>query len=97
MQEIPHCDNRKDAVGRNQKKIHKEMQTDINEPAERAEYREKCKHYSFASGQCYKHSETSNGWHWNMSCDGECRRMKNYDKKFARLICEASKTPLKHK
>lgn len=91
MHEIPHCNSRKDAVRRNQKKIHKEMQTDINEPSEMVEYREKCKHYSFASGQCYKHSETSNGWHWNMSCDGKCRRMKNYDKKFGRLIGEVSK------
>lgn len=29
MQKIPHCDNRKDAVRRHQKKIHKEMQTNM--------------------------------------------------------------------
>nr|DAR07330.1 MAG TPA: hypothetical protein [Caudoviricetes sp.] len=51
------------------------------ESPERRAYREKCKHFSGYSGQCYKHSVFSNGLHLNMGCDGKCERMKRYDKK----------------
>lgn len=48
-------------------------------------YKEKCKHYSGYSGQCYAASGTTQNEigsvHYNMNCDGKCRRMKNYDKK----------------
>lgn len=44
----------------------------------RIEYMQKCKHYSGYSGQCYKKSDSNNGWHLNMSCDCDCNRMKNY-------------------
>ena len=50
----------------------------------RNEYRERCKHYSPYSGQCYKKSFISgiaNNVHVNMKCDGECPRMRNYDKR----------------
>jgi hypothetical protein len=47
----------------------------------RIEYMRKCKYYSGYSGQCYKKSDSNNGWHLNMSCDCDCNRMKNYDKK----------------
>lgn len=57
------------------------MKNEIEESPSRAEYREKCKHYLFPNGQCLKYSETVGGLHWNMRCTGECRRMKNYDKK----------------
>lgn len=51
------------------------------ESPERRAYREKCKHFSGYSGQCYKYSVFSNGFHLNMGCDGKCERMKRYDKK----------------
>lgn len=57
------------------------MKSVDNESPERAAYRKKCKHYALASGQCYKYSGTSGGWHWNIRCHGNCDRMKNYDKK----------------
>ena len=50
----------------------------------REEYRQLCKHYSPYSGQCYKKSiitGVANNAHINMSCDGKCARMSNYDKK----------------
>lgn len=50
----------------------------------RSEYRERCKHYSPYSGQCYKKSFISgiaNNVHVNMKCDGKCPRMRNYDKR----------------
>ena len=50
----------------------------------REEYRQLCKHYSPYSGQCYKKSiitGVANNVHINMSCDGKCARMSNYDKK----------------
>ena len=55
-----------------------------NEVMNREEYRQLCKHYSPYSGQCYKKSiitGVANNVHINMSCDGECARMSNYDKK----------------
>ena len=57
------------------------MKKKIEESPERAEYRQKCKHYGLCSGQCYKYSETAGGWHLNIHCDGKCTRMKNYDKR----------------
>jgi len=50
----------------------------------REEYRQLCRHYSPYSGQCYKKSiitGVANNVHINMSCDGKCARMSNYDKK----------------
>lgn len=55
----------------------------------RNEYRERCKHYSHYSGQCYKKSSISgiaNNVHVNMKCDGKCPRMRNYDKRNGILI-----------
>jgi hypothetical protein len=54
----------------------------------RIEYMQKCKHYSGYSGQCYKKSDSNNGWHLNMSCDCNCPRMKNYDKKLNKMTNE---------
>lgn len=48
------------------------------------EYKEHCKHYSRCSGQCYKKSFISgvaNNVHVSMRCDGNCTRMRNYDKR----------------
>ena len=55
-----------------------------SEVMNREEYRQLCKHYSPYSGQCYKKSiitGVANNVHINMSCDGKCARMSNYDKK----------------
>jgi len=56
------------------------MNQEINESPERAAYRKKCKHYSPFSGQCYKHSRSNDVYHINIRCDGNCERMKHYDK-----------------
>lgn len=56
--------------------------TNKQEPIERAIYRQKCKHYCLWSGQCYLYSVLANGCHLTAGCDGNCRRMKNYDKKY---------------
>lgn len=51
------------------------------EPTERWLYRMKCKHYGM-EGICLKHSGYLNKTtHITLQCDGDCRRMKNYDKK----------------
>lgn len=55
-----------------------------SEVMNREEYRQLCKHYSPYNGQCYKKSiitGVANNVHINMSCDGKCARMSNYDKK----------------
>lgn len=55
-----------------------------SEVMNREEYRQLCRHYSPYSGQCYKKSiitGVANNVHINMSCDGKCARMSNYDKK----------------
>lgn len=55
-----------------------------SEVMNREEYRQLCKHYSPYSSQCYKKSiitGVANNVHINMSCDGKCARMSNYDKK----------------
>lgn len=57
------------------------MDKEKQESIERAIYREKCKYYSPYSGQCYKHSVSTNTFHLNAGCDGKCERMKRYDKK----------------
>ena len=55
---------------------------DMKEEApERTAYREKCKHFSGYSGQCYKQSISQDGFHLSMGCNGKCERMKRYDKK----------------
>ena len=51
------------------------------ESSEREAYRIKCKHYLYGSDGCAFYSQTSNGWHLSIACTGDCRRMKNYDKK----------------
>ena len=51
------------------------------EPQERYLYRIGCKHYGM-EGICFKHSGYLNKTtHITLQCDGNCRRMKNYDKK----------------
>lgn len=60
------------------------------ESLERTAYREKCKHFSGYSGQCYKRSISRNGFHLNMGCDGKCERMKRYDKKQERTKTSSS-------
>ena len=52
----------------------------VKEPSERTLYRTKCKHYSHSSGQCYKNSGYNGLFHFNLACDGKCRRMKRWDK-----------------
>ena len=42
-------------------------------------YRYKCKHFFYES--CRKKSGYYGGMHLLMGCDGDCRRMKNYDNK----------------
>lgn len=47
-----------------------------------------CKHYSPYSGQCHKKSFISgveNNVHVNMQGDGQCPRMRNYDKRHSVL------------
>lgn len=53
----------------------------MNETTERLNYRWKCKHFLPFSEGCALHSQGGNGWHFLARCTGECRRMKNYDKK----------------
>ena len=45
-------------------------------------YRCKCKH--FALEECMKKSGYYGGMHFLMGCDGDCRRMKNYDNRIKR-------------
>jgi hypothetical protein len=52
----------------------------MNETTERMLYRFTCKHYLPCNGLCALHSQDGN-WHFIKRCDGDCRRMKNYDKK----------------
>ena len=54
---------------------------EIEETTERMLYRMKCKWFLDASEGCAKHSQGGNGWHFLARCTGDCRRMKNYDKK----------------
>ena len=42
-------------------------------------YRYKCKHFSYEN--CMKKSGYYGSIHFLMGCDGNCLRMKNYDKK----------------
>lgn len=42
-------------------------------------YRHNCKYFSY--GNCMMKSGWSGGMHLLMGCDGDCLRMKNYDKK----------------
>ena len=51
----------------------------MEEPHERAVYRWRCKHFSYES--CMKRSGWYGGLHIHMGCDGNCRRMKNYDRR----------------
>lgn len=55
----------------------------VDAQSEREMYRIKCKHYLPENEQCCLKS----GWHGSVhlliGCDGDCRRMKNYDKKHA--------------
>ena len=53
----------------------------MNETTERMLYRMKCKHYVEGSEFCALRSRVYYGWHLLSPCDGDCRRMKNYDKK----------------
>ena len=51
------------------------------EPQERYLYRIGCKHYGM-EGICFKHSGYLNETtHITLQCDGDCPRMKRYDKK----------------
>ncbi len=52
----------------------------MKETNERMLYRMKCKHYVEGSNGCALHSQ-GGSWHFLAQCDGNCRRMKNYDKK----------------
>nr|DAG46485.1 MAG TPA: hypothetical protein [Caudoviricetes sp.] len=49
------------------------------ETIERTLYRHNCKYFSYEN--CMKKSGWYGGMHLLMGCDGDCRRMKNYDKK----------------
>lgn len=49
------------------------------ETQERMIHRYKCKHFFYEN--CRKKSGYYGGMHLLMGCDGDCRRMKNYDKK----------------
>lgn len=49
------------------------------ETIERTSYRHNCKYFSYEN--CMKKSGWYGGMHLLMGCDGDCRRMKNYDKK----------------
>ena len=51
----------------------------MEETHERAVYRCRCKHFSYES--CMKRSGWYGGLHILMGCDGNCRRMKNYDRR----------------
>ena len=53
----------------------------MNETTERLNYRWKCKHFLPYSEGCALHSQGGNGWHFLARCTGDCRRMKNYDRK----------------
>lgn len=66
---------------RNKQHLRNAMQfEDIDETTERMLYRMKCKHYIEGSELCALYSQNGN-WHFMMKCDGDCNRMKNYDKK----------------
>lgn len=58
------------------------METVNQNDYDREMYRIKCKHLSMEE-MCYAHSgwSTNGMMHITMSCDCNCRRMKNYDKK----------------
>ena len=51
----------------------------MEETHERAVYRWRCKHFSYEN--CMKRSGWYGGLHILMGCDGNCRRMKNYDRR----------------
>ena len=53
----------------------------VDEQYEREEYRMKCKHYLHENEQCCLKSGWQGDFHFTIGCDGDCRRMKNYDKK----------------
>lgn len=53
----------------------------MQEPERRRIYRRTCKHYGMY-GQCYKHSGWAGNFHISVGCNGNCRRMKAYDKKY---------------
>ena len=54
----------------------------MNETTERMLYRMKCKYYVEGSNGCaLLQPILKNGWNLLLRCDGNCRRMKNYDKK----------------
>lgn len=69
----------------------------IDTQYKREEYRMKCKYYGcgdiclkesgFYGGLRFKNQETGkcgySGMHFTIACHGDCRRMKNYDKKHA--------------
>lgn len=52
----------------------------MNKEELRNEYISKCKHLSLSSNQCYLKSGYNNGFHFNIACNGECARMKRWDK-----------------
>lgn len=51
----------------------------MKETTERMLYRMKCKYHVASIDGCSIQSR--DGWHFIMDCDGDCRRIKNYDKK----------------
>lgn len=54
----------------------------MKETTERMLYRMKCKHYVEGSNGCaFLQPSLKDGWHLLLQCDGNCRRMKNYDKR----------------
>lgn len=53
----------------------------MQEPERRRVHRCTCKYYGIY-GQCYKHSGWAGSFHILAGCDGNCRRMKAYDKKY---------------
>ena len=59
------------------------------ETQERMVYRYKCKHFSYEN--CMKKSGYYGGIHLLMGCDGDCRRMKNYDNKIKKRKREQMK------
>lgn len=50
---------------------------------EREAYCMKCKHYLPENEQCCRKSGWYGNFHVTIGCDGDCRRMEQYDKKHA--------------
>lgn len=59
--------------------INRNVKVMETETQERMVYRCKCKYFSYEN--CLKKSGWYGGMHILWGCDGDCRRMKNYDKK----------------